>query len=399
MRVLFSGTLAWLFDGVGGAAALALIGLVWKWFKPKKEQPAATTGLTAQGARVTDSPVASGTGITQTVNSPTFNLSLPLSAHAAPGNERYNEWRELTNELHEGFRVMAKAFAYRPPPGIIDVDEREDYHDGIQRGYRVLRNRIVIGDVLKKAGMLEKFQKIVEYAVSADTPRDASQRGCPTLTGFDMQASKFEDELMELARMDSGLLANRELRVTNTPERVQRSPTSAAPNIEYAGCKEKRVFISPLARDGICEPRTAEEYKDSVDAFVLRFENRPLAERKIERAMNVIAKLRFQSDDKATERRINYGVWLNSPCNSTTIGIGDTCELVLMLMENQPVTFEDKRADGHSFQSNYSYFEHETIGDLRNVEIVVIEKNSQTTFKFNFKVWHDGSHFCISLST
>jgi hypothetical protein len=100
---------------------------------------------------------------------------------------------------------MANAFAYRPPSGVIDVDEdqREDYHDGIQRGYRVLRSRILIANVLKNAGMLEKFQSIVDYVVSAHTPREPSQRGCPTVTGFNIKAGQFEDEVMELARKDS----------------------------------------------------------------------------------------------------------------------------------------------------------------------------------------------------
>jgi|SRR6267378_329016 len=64
MRVL-PGTFTWLFDGVGGAALIALVGLVWKWFR-SKEQPTGPA-LTAQGARVESSPVASGSGINQTI--------------------------------------------------------------------------------------------------------------------------------------------------------------------------------------------------------------------------------------------------------------------------------------------------------------------------------------------
>jgi hypothetical protein len=67
----------WLFDGFAGAAAVALVGyVVQRLFKPKPEPAAQETSLTAQGSKVTNSPVASGTGITQNVNSPTIHLNL-----------------------------------------------------------------------------------------------------------------------------------------------------------------------------------------------------------------------------------------------------------------------------------------------------------------------------------
>src|SRR5216684_4666260 len=65
MQVLPS-ILPWLFDGVGGAALIFFVGLMLKWFKSKEHPTGAT--LTAQGAKVTHSPVASGSGITQTVS-------------------------------------------------------------------------------------------------------------------------------------------------------------------------------------------------------------------------------------------------------------------------------------------------------------------------------------------
>ena len=65
MNVL-PGTLTWLFDGVGGAALIALIGLAWKWFKAKEKSDGAA--LTAQGAKVTHSAIASGSGIKQTIS-------------------------------------------------------------------------------------------------------------------------------------------------------------------------------------------------------------------------------------------------------------------------------------------------------------------------------------------
>jgi hypothetical protein len=189
----------WVFSGIGVLAVALLI----EWLRRRPHPSGQQATITAQGARVSDSPVASGSNILQTVNSPTYNVSLRVpTAAGAPGNERYSEWRELIHELHESFQQIGYAFL---PLNVITTGiETNDYEAGIRRGYHVLRNRILIADVLKNAGMMEKFQKIVEYAVSADTPRDPSQRGCPTVTGFDIMASKFEDELMDIARKDAG---------------------------------------------------------------------------------------------------------------------------------------------------------------------------------------------------
>jgi hypothetical protein len=61
-----SDTITWLFDGVGGAALIALLGLMWKRFKPKDR--ANESVLTAQAAKVDRSPVASGKDITQNIS-------------------------------------------------------------------------------------------------------------------------------------------------------------------------------------------------------------------------------------------------------------------------------------------------------------------------------------------
>jgi hypothetical protein len=68
----------WLFDGVAGAAVIAVIGyLLRRFLKPRPQDPQQNATLTAQGAKVVNSPIASGSGITQRINSPNINLSLP----------------------------------------------------------------------------------------------------------------------------------------------------------------------------------------------------------------------------------------------------------------------------------------------------------------------------------
>ncbi len=48
--------------------------------------------------------------ISQTINSPTVNLSLPVASFGAPGHEQYEEWRELIDEIHESIEQMGYAF-------------------------------------------------------------------------------------------------------------------------------------------------------------------------------------------------------------------------------------------------------------------------------------------------
>lgn len=69
-----------LFVGILTSALVAIAGyLLHKWFGSKQKPD--TAALTAQGAKVTDSPVASGFGHNQNVNAPVFNVNI---GHADP---------------------------------------------------------------------------------------------------------------------------------------------------------------------------------------------------------------------------------------------------------------------------------------------------------------------------
>src|SRR5258708_6513964 len=126
----------WLFDGAGVAVILFLVQHLLKRRSQKQTRQKQTATLTAQGAKVTDSPVASGSNISQNINSPTFNLSLPAPISGTPARERYEEWRETIDEIHESIEQMGYAFveilAWKAG------DERCDYQAGIRRGNRVL---------------------------------------------------------------------------------------------------------------------------------------------------------------------------------------------------------------------------------------------------------------------
>src|SRR6266436_2538579 len=169
------------------------------WIKPSSHAAPSST-LTAQGAKVINSPVASGTNISQTINSPTVNLSLPTPLFGAPGRERYEEWRELIDEIHESIEQMGYAFV--PIVAHRVGDERCDYQAGIRRGNRVLRNRILIAETIQKSGLIQDWDELVQYAHSGRGPHDRWEQGSPTMGGFDVRARAFQEKLMRLARDD-----------------------------------------------------------------------------------------------------------------------------------------------------------------------------------------------------
>jgi hypothetical protein len=102
----------WLFDGFAGAVAIALLGyIVQRLFKPKPEPAGQKTSLTAQGSKVTNSPVASGTGITQNVNSPTIHLNLSEPLKPTP--------TQLAANLEIVFLGDRKPYLSVMPKGVI----------------------------------------------------------------------------------------------------------------------------------------------------------------------------------------------------------------------------------------------------------------------------------------
>jgi len=86
-----------LFDGIGGLALMAVIGYFTRRIlrRSRDNQKDAAT-LNAQGAKVTNSPVASGSNISQNINSPTLNLSLPAKMPAR--DEDQSSWPDVILE-------------------------------------------------------------------------------------------------------------------------------------------------------------------------------------------------------------------------------------------------------------------------------------------------------------
>jgi hypothetical protein len=191
----------WLFDGFAGLVVTAVAGYLIRFFqKRSSEHQSGTAALNTQGAKVTNSPVASGSHISQNINSPTLNLSLPTPSFGAPGRERYKEWRELIDEIHESIEQMGYAFV--PIVAHQVGDERCDYQAGIRRGNRILRNRILIAETIQKSKLTQLWDELVQYAHSGRGPRDRWEQGSPTMGGFDVKARAFQEKLMRAARDD-----------------------------------------------------------------------------------------------------------------------------------------------------------------------------------------------------
>jgi hypothetical protein len=389
------------------ALLVAFLSLVVAWLQFRKKDPSAqpVVGpalINASGSQIavsqqsespaTDSAVATGSGNTQHVNSHNVSYTIPVLPSGAPGHERSDEWRELTNELHEALAQIGYAFI--PINAITPGHEENDYEAGIRRGYRVIRNRLFIADTLKRDKVLEKYEELVKYAISARTPRERDQRGCPTMNGFDTKASAFEDELMEIARKDISPVHTSQTQLA--PVKNERPE----PNLVYVGSEQRSVYLGRWDFEGIADPHTEDQRKNAIPALLMRFENRVLSGRKIGRATSVIAKMRFlhPHGDSMSERAVDYGIWLNATLNSRSMDAGDTAELVLMcLLEDKLYSFRDKRTGSRNFGSeDFSYLTEVDASKFDRVEVTIIDQNSQTHLTGTYNYWYENATFYLS---
>jgi hypothetical protein len=388
--------LSWIQNHPYESAVLvvAVLTLIVGWLTLRKKEPSyePLTVIQQSQSPVTDSAAAIGSNITQHVNSHNVSMTLPVSPSGAVGHERVDEWRELTHELHEAFAQIGYAFI--PLNVVTPGHEENDYGAGIRRGYRVIRNRLFIADILKREKISEKYDELVKYAVSARSPRERNQRGGPTMNGFDMKTGVFEDELMEIARKDISQPQASQARFE--PMKAERPE----PNVVYVGSEQRRVYIGRWSSEGIADPHTEDQRRYSVPALLLRFENRITKDRKISRASSVIAKMRFlhSHDNSVSERFIDYGFWLNSTYNGTSMDAGDTRELVLLCAKDERlVSFRDKRDGNRGFGSEeYSYFAKAEVGNFDRVEVTIIDQNSQSNLTATYRYEYTLKSFYIS---
>jgi hypothetical protein len=77
--------------------------------------------------------------------------------------------------------------------------------------------------------------------------------------------------------------------------------------------------------------------------------------------------------------------------------VGDTREFVLIcVMDNGLVSFEDRREDNYNFDSKWMWLDERPVDGLESVEIRLIDRKTKVAKTFMFRVWYDGGHFKVA---
>ena len=155
----------------------SLLTILWQVVRHRLFSASPGRPIQASAASGDDSLAATGSNISQHVNSHNIQVNLPAPVTKPDSSKRDAGWRELIQEMHEAFVRMGYMFQ---PLKHSSSDDRNDPYAGIARGYRVIRNRLYIADAFEKAGLVKEWEELVQYVVSRDVPRDTNQRGCPT---------------------------------------------------------------------------------------------------------------------------------------------------------------------------------------------------------------------------
>jgi len=171
------------------------------------------------------------------------------------------------------------------------------------------------------------------------------------------------------------------------------APGKKSPKFEFVGIGYPRaVYISQFHRIGVIEPTTRDQEEAAVSALTLRFRNVP--SRNAARAINVVAQVRFSSKDRAKHRDVDYGVWLNTPCDCIGMEVGDTHELVLLLLDGtDPFCLRDLR---HNINREYEeYFKMDHVEWFHHVDVTLIDQISHASNHWSLQIWHDGQGWCV----
>src|SRR5262250_1979442 len=86
----------WVFSGIGVFIAGVFI---QRWLKSSDQK----AGLTAKGAKVSGSPVASGTGITQTITETYHHYTQPVGASSQTESEKKQMQEQLYREIAHNY--------------------------------------------------------------------------------------------------------------------------------------------------------------------------------------------------------------------------------------------------------------------------------------------------------
>src|SRR5262249_14621986 len=153
----------------------------------------------------------------------------------------------------------------------------------------------------------------------ARTPREPSQRGCATRVGFDLMASNFEDELMELAQRDSVSTSTQHPLVSAAQSQksaatATQGATTHAPPARQHSLPNIIVTGAHILRVSQISPGVWNESYPMQDGFVVQFTNEARTN-----GTNVggLVKAQLVFHDGVRELRRITGGWLNQSSDMT----------------------------------------------------------------------------------
>jgi hypothetical protein len=175
----------------------------------------------------------------------------------------------------------------------------------------------------------------------------------------------------------------------------QKAAVARRPDFKLRCLEYKALFVSPDYNQGVIEPTTERQESHSVMGLTLSFTN-DANEDRFERSVNVVSEIRFYSDDWSKSVDIANGVWLNSPCSSTTMEIGGIGELVLIMAKRPDYcAIKDLRLD---INKQYrQYFTLEDVSWFSHVRVKLTDQISDTSTVISLRVWHDPGAWCHAL--
>jgi hypothetical protein len=180
------------------STAIAFLSLIIGWLEYKKKALVKRTTAVASGTGNASAAI-NGSHNIQRINSDDFHISAPNAS--GQDTARYHEWRELRDELRAAFDQIRYAFE-----AISQIDPANDtnsYESGIRRGENAIRNRMIIGDVLRREKILERYRELVEWVLS--TRRNGESFYVSDYVAqekFDKLRREFETDLMRIAEQD-----------------------------------------------------------------------------------------------------------------------------------------------------------------------------------------------------
>ncbi len=169
---------------------------------------------------------------------------------------------------------------------------------------------------------------------------------------------------------------------SHVPRPELPSHPKAQSDFAFVGTAIRTLQLNPDAHDGIDE-HTNENGVVLPNVLVLRFSNLPPREGVATHSINIVAKMRFFSDNWSKHADVDYGVWVGSPSCTTDMDVGDTRELfcVAAIPPEQPggqpelFTLRDLRSNQRLYDtsSDRLWVADINVTWFRHVEILLMD--------------------------